>query len=198
MINRYSIAKVLLSIVGIVAVPLGILTKKKDGSFRSCFFIWDNLEDGDGNKWLREHRPHLADKWWTEFYWKALRNPAWNMRYVNSLSLSALPEDLSDIRFEGNTHHKGFQWSFASGEQGKVVRERVWFKFSAVVAGKRRYCEFECVPINDTESRARFKGWKFYPHLYLDPYWTDRIKESGLPPYKDRVVYTNSNRVQEM
>ncbi|NQZ74613.1 MAG: hypothetical protein HRT61_00615 [Ekhidna sp.] len=160
--------------------------------------MWDNKEDGDGNVWLKEHRPNLADKWWTEYYWKAIRNPAWNMRYVRWCSLSALPEHVTDIRFEGNTFHKSFRYSHASMATKTVVRERIWFKFSAVVDGKRRYCEFELVPISATESRAKYKGWKFYPHLYLDKYWLERIANEGWPRYKDRLVYTNSNRVQEM
>lgn len=197
MFNRYAVYKVLLVLVGIFIVPLALITKKSDKSFRSWFFVWDNEEDGDGSEWLAANRPKLAGKWWSSYYWYAIRNPAWNMRYVSWCSISTLPQDVSDIRFEGNTHHKTFSYSMASMDSGTIVRERIWYKFSAVVGGKRRYSEFEMVPISDTECKATLSGWKFYPHLYLDTYWLEHIETNGWPRYKDRAVYVHSNRTQK-
>lgn len=192
-------------LIGLFICPVAILTAK-NGRFRKCFFIWDNEEDGfDGNKtnWLKENRPELNGKWWSSYNWCALRNPAFNTRYWKYTSLSALPEHVSDIRFDGNTYNKDYRYSFAGSELNNKypgreidlpVRERIWFKFSAVVDGKRRYCEYEMKPISDTESRETLKGWKFYPNYYLDPWWVSQIKKDGWPAYKNRLVYTMMNK----
>lgn len=185
-----------LQFLGLFIVPIAILTAK-DGKFRKCFYWWDNEEDGyTGNKrnWLMDNRPNLNGKWWSSYNWSALRNMAWNARYHPKCSISALGEDVTEIRFEGNTHNKDYRYSLASYKAGKVIRERIWFKFSAIVDGKRRYCEYEMVPINDTESRETLTGWKFYPNFYLEHYWVEKIKREGWPDYKDRLIYTMMNK----
>ncbi len=192
---RYFLALIIM-FLGLFICTIGILTAK-NGKFRKCFFVWDNEEDGFyGNKrnWLKENRPNLDGKWWSSYNWCALRNPAFNTRYWKHTSLSCLPEDVSDIRFEGNTYNKDYRYSFAAQEAGHAVRERIWFKFSAVVDGKRRYCEYEMKPISATESRETFRGWKFYPNHHLDAWWIEKIKKDGWPKYKDRIIYTVMNK----
>lgn len=170
--------RILVIVTGVFITPVALLTAK-DGKFRRCFYWFDNDEDGYNGDKHKFYSNHLGRKpnWLDCYVWTALRNPAYNLRYVNFFS-----RDVTDNKvksFRGNTYAKGYFHSFDK------LRKAVWFYFN--YDGLR--CFFYQRPVTKKRSFRLFVGWKLYPDLYLSNYWMNRIKEKGWPKHKERAVF---------
>lgn len=108
-------------------------------------------------------------KWWYSYSWCALRNPAWNVRYLPYVSTSVDVLDVLSFTHEGNTE-------VVDGDS----KVELWYNL--VFENKEGVFE----------SRYRHKhlfknyflhlrwGWKVYPEL---------LSKGVTPPFKDRSVY---------
>lgn len=183
--------RILLMILGWFICPVAIATAK-NGKFRQCFYWFDNEEDGYWGDKLGWYSNYLGRDLnvWDHYIWCAWRNPVFNLRYVPWFSCDT--EQASQIRFEGNTYNKRYEWSLDK------ERKHIWFNFSCMAEGKRRKMKFHLIPITKKYSLKFIMGWKFYPRHYLEPVWIKRIAEEGFPQYKDRAIYTLGLSLKKM
>lgn len=88
--------KLLVTLVGLVAVPFMLLTKDRP---KWLWRPWSNPEDGnDGPEWWHRYAEnHWFAKYFPSYWGSAIRNPANGLRTYKYLTV-----DVGDFEFKGN------------------------------------------------------------------------------------------------
>ena len=142
------------------------------------FFYFDNAEDGyTGNKrgWYDGYLGIVATDFsvlkqaWLAYRWSCWRNPCWNLRYHDYISIDLNGAYYSPIN--GNTlyhdYAKGFQF------------------YDIVIHGKYK-AHFRLYPLTKNKSLYVRWGWKIYP----------QFDTNNLPKYKDRSIQAITLRIR--
>lgn len=86
-----AVLKILLVILGLIAVPLALLTqrmtldKADPDHWPDLFWLWGNDEEGCPDWWHTKAANGEAGRvaeWFPQFWWYAIRNPVNNFRYL--------------------------------------------------------------------------------------------------------------------
>lgn len=138
--------RLLAILLGFVMVPIGLLFKKKVPidpiTFRigdrdvvvdhvvhmpKLFFVWDNFEEGCASLFHKywESTDGKADSYLNMLYWSCIRNPANNMRMLDTFRC-----DMTRCKHEYKVYENSMYCKSTNVDTGKVyfsLRRRKWF-----------------------------------------------------------------------
>ena len=161
--------------------------------------IWGNAEDGwNGNGTQRRHwnidgsvsvnkgdygwwpdylrqqgiiwrNLSFTGLWWQSYKWCAIRNPAWNARYLPFVSTSV---DVKDVTA---SYHKG-----NATNVNKSSTVNLWYDFQFINKDGYFRAKYRHTRLFKNYFLHRRWGWKVYPDLFGN---------KSTPAFKDRSVY---------
>lgn len=161
MTSIFLVLRVFLILLGILAVPLGILLHdRKTEKFPKWLWLWDNDQDGfKGTGWFKKRLG--KDNWYTWFQWSAIRNPANNMRYLSWVGIL-------DTDVEDSMVWKTWDWVHPT-DMKRSGRTFDWF-IMFIKVGKFWYPSLHMCYIWNKEYTKYCKlrmGWKVNPYYIL-------------------------------